>query len=56
MEDYKIIAWPNIQAYMEIEGFEENSTLITPNNSMGIDDATYLIDREWYDSINLQHN
>ena len=26
MRDYEIIGWPDIQAYMELEGFEENST------------------------------
>ena len=37
MKDYEIIGWPDIQAYMELEGFEENSTLITPNDNMGIE-------------------
>lgn len=51
MRDYEIIDWPEIQAYMDLEGFEENSTLITPNDSMGIGSSTYLIDKEWYDSL-----
>ena len=53
MKDYEIIGWPDIQAYMELEGFEENSTLITPNNNMGIDSSTYLINKEWYDSVRI---
>ena len=53
MKDYEIIGWPDIQAYMELEGFEENSTLITPNDSMGIDSLTYLINKEWYDSVRI---
>ena len=51
MEDYEIIGWPDVQSYMDLEGFEENSTLITPNDSMGIGSSTYLVNREWYDSV-----
>lgn len=51
MENYVIITWPKIQAYMDLEGFEENSTLINPNESMGIESSTYLIDKEWYNNI-----
>lgn len=51
MENYEIIGWPDIQAYMDLEGFEDNSTLITPNDSMGIGSSTYLVDKEWYDSL-----
>lgn len=53
MEDYEIIGWPDIQAYMELEGFEDNSTLITPNDNMGIGSSTYPINKEWYYSIGL---
>ena len=53
MEDYAIIGWPEIQEYMSLEGFRENSALITPNDNMGIGSSTYLINKEWYDSINL---
>ena len=53
MEDYIIIGWSDIQSYMDLEGFEENSALITPNDNMGIGSSTYLINKDWYDSINL---
>lgn len=53
MRDYEIIGWPDIQAYMELEGFEENSALITPNDNIGIGSSTYLINKEWYDSVSL---
>ena len=53
MRDYEIIDWPDIQAYMKLEGFEENSALITPNDNMGIGNSTYLINKEWYNSVNL---
>lgn len=53
MKDYEIIGWPEILAYIDLEGFKENSALITPNDSIGIWSSTYLVDKEWYDSINL---
>lgn len=45
--EYKVIGWPEIQQYMEEEGFEENSTLIVPNEAMGIESCTYLVNKEW---------
>lgn len=48
MEDYVIIGWPEIQQYMDLEGFEDNSTLITPNDNMSIYSSTYFIDKKWY--------
>lgn len=47
MEEYEIIEWPEIQFYMDKEGFEENAALITPNESMGIGSSTYLVKVEW---------
>ena len=29
LDNYTIICWPEIQEYMDKEGFEENSSLIT---------------------------
>ena len=51
MENHKTIGWPDIQAYMNLEGFKDNSTLITPNYSMKIWSSTYLVDKKWYDSL-----
>ncbi len=53
MEDYEIIGWPDIQAFMELDGFEENVTLIEPNESMGIGSSTYLVKKEWLDSLEV---
>lgn len=53
MDEYEIIGWPDIQYYMEYEGFRENSTLIEPNDNMGIDSSTYLISVEWLKQIKL---
>ena len=47
MEEYEVINWPEIQYYMDKEGFEDNATLITPNESMGIGSSTYLVKVEW---------
>lgn len=50
MEDFKIIGWPDIQAFMDLDGFDDNATLIEPNDEMGIGDCTYLVDKEWLES------
>ena len=52
MEDYVIIGWPKIQELMNEDDFDENSTLMEPNAAMGIDDCTYLVDKEWLESLN----
>lgn len=51
MEDYEIIGWPDIQDIMDKEGFELNATLIEPNDDMGIGSSTYLVDKEWLESL-----
>lgn len=51
MEDFEIIGWPDIQYFMELVGFDENATLIEPNGSMGIDSSTYLVNKEWLESL-----
>ncbi len=51
MEDYEIIGWPDIQVFMDLEGFNENATLIEPNESIGIGSSTYLIQKEWLNSL-----
>ena len=52
MEDYEIIGWPDIQAFMNLDGFDDNATLIEPNDSMGIASSTYLVNKEWLDTLN----
>lgn len=47
MNSFEIIGWPEIQELMDVEGFEENATFITPNDSMGIGSSTYLVSKEW---------
>lgn len=50
-DEFEIIGWPDIQAYMDIEGFEDNSTLINQNDNIGIGSSTYLINRNWLKSL-----
>lgn len=47
MDSYEIIGWPEIQEVMDVEGFEENSSLITPNDNLSIGSSTYLVNKEW---------
>lgn len=51
MDEYTIIGWPEIQAFMDLEGFDENATLIEPNDSMGIDSSTYLVSVDWLNAL-----
>jgi len=51
MDGYTIIGWPDIQAFMDLDGFEDNATLINENDSMGIDSSTYLVSVGWLNSI-----
>lgn len=51
MEDYEIIGWPEIQAFMDLEGFDENATLIEENDAMGIGSSTYLICKDWLEQL-----
>lgn len=51
MGDFAIITWPEIQELMDMEGFNENATLIEPNSHMGIDSCTYLVDKDWLESL-----
>lgn len=54
MEDFEIVRWPDVQKYMELEGFYEHSSLIEENDFMGIGDCTYLIDKEWIRKLHIE--
>lgn len=51
MEDFEIIDWPDIQYFMELEGFNANATLIEPHETLGIGSSTYLVSKEWLNSL-----
>lgn len=45
---YVIIQWPEIQYFMELEGFKENSYLI--NDEKGIEEfgsSSYFVNTKW---------
>ena len=46
MDSFEIIGWPEIQEVMDVEGFEENSSLIIPNDNLSIGSSTYLVNKE----------
>lgn len=54
IDDFELVGWPEIQYYMDEEGFEENATLVNSNPAMGIESSTYLIVSEWLDSLENQ--
>ena len=51
MDGYEIIGRPKILEIMNKEGFYENATLIMPNENMFIGNDTYLVDKEWLESL-----
>lgn len=47
-EEFVVVPWPEIQEYMEKEGFDNNSHLI--NDEVGIEKygcSAYFINKEW---------
>lgn len=51
MEDYIIVDWSEIQDIMDEPDFEENATLINPNDYLDIGSSTYLVNKEWYNEV-----
>ena len=55
MEKYIVVQWPDIQSYMDKEGFEDNAHLI--NDEKGIElfgSSAYFIKEEWADKVDSQ--
>lgn len=55
MEKYIVVQWPDIQTYMDKEGFEDNAHLI--NDERGIElfgSSAYFINEEWADKVDMQ--
>jgi hypothetical protein len=49
---YAVVTWPESQALMELEGFEENSYLV--NDEKGMEDfgsSAYFVDEDWLNSL-----
>lgn len=55
MEKYIVVQWPDIQTYMDKEGFEDNAHLI--NDERGIElfgSSAYFINEGWADKVDSQ--
>lgn len=48
MEGYEIIGWPDSQELMEIEGFEEHSSLADCEH---FGPCAYFVEKEWLESL-----
>lgn len=47
-KEFVVVTWPEIQEYMEKEGFKDNSHLI--NDEVGLEKyggSSYFINKEW---------
>jgi hypothetical protein len=54
MDTFEIITWPDIQAYMILEDFNENACLANAEwciNEYG--SSAYFVRKEWLNSLNL---
>lgn len=52
---YVVVTWPDIQFYMNRDGFNENSYLI--NDEKGMEDfgsSAYFVEEEWANKIELE--
>lgn len=57
MEDfYEIIGWPEIQDIMDLDGFDDNATLINVNENIDIYPSTYLVSKSWLASLKQVSN
>lgn len=55
MDKYIVVQWPDIQTYMDKEGFKDNAHLI--NDEKGIElfgSSAYFINEEWADKVDSQ--
>lgn len=50
-KDYVILSFPEYQKFMDLEGWEDNSSLLTPNPVMGIGHYEYLVNKEWFNLV-----
>ena len=55
MEDiYEVITWPDIQAYMELEGFEDNACLADAHWCVReYGSSAYFVRKSWLESLSL---
>lgn len=52
---YEVICWPDIQDYMNKEGFEDNAYLINDEKGMELfGSSAYFVNTEWADKVDSQ--
>lgn len=51
-DDFTIIQWPDIQAFMDIEGFNTNACLANDNYFLDIyGSSAYFVNKNWLNKI-----
>lgn len=51
-DDYVIIQWPEIQDYMDVEGFDENSCLVSTEPMLTeYGSSAYFVNKGWLKSL-----
>ena len=51
-DDFTIIQWPDIQAFMDIEGFDENACLANDDYFLDIyGSSAYFVNKNWLNKI-----
>lgn len=54
LENYVIICWPEIQEYMDKEGFKENSSLILDDHLVDTyGSSAYFVSNTWIKELEL---
>lgn len=49
---YELVTWPEIQEYMDSEGFEEHSCLADDDYFFGTyGSSAYFVDKEWKEKV-----
>ena len=52
MDEFIVIAWPEVQNYFELEGFAENSLLICDGSLYEeYGDSAYMVRKSWIENI-----
>ena len=55
MEKYIVVQWPDIQTYMDKEGFEDNAHLINDERGIGLfGSSAYFINEGWADKVDSE--
>ena len=57
LDNYTIICWPEIQEYMDKEGFDKNSSLILDDYLIDkYGSSAYFVSRTWINKLGIINN